>query len=271
MLEQLLPLVLIFFAIAAVYATAGFGGGSSYLAVLTLTGLAVADVRSLALLCNVIVAGNGTLRLARAGELPWRKALPLVIGSVPLAYLGGRVDLPRAQFLPLLGVVLLLAALAMFFRDRLLPRDEVEPTPGTLDDSGQSFTQPVTTSGTQLIRTGLLGSGLGFLAGLVSIGGGIFLSPVLFLLRWDTARRIAAVTSLFILVNSLAGLAGRLSVPFTAHWLLSASLAVAVFFGGQLGTRLTIARLSPVQIRRVAAGLILLVAVRLLYQSLTAA
>lgn len=111
-----------------------------------------------------------------------------------------------------------------------------------------------------------LGAGLGFLAGVVSIGGGIFLSPVLFLQRWAAARKIAAVTSLFIFVNSIAGLAGQFSRSVSVDWSLLGWLAIMVFLGGQLGTRLTIRKLSSTTIRRIAAVLIIAVGVRLLVQ-----
>jgi uncharacterized membrane protein YfcA len=231
---------------------AGFGGGSSYLAVLALATLPTTEMRAIALVCNIIVAGGGVFHFMRAGEMPWRRALPLVLCSVPAAFIGGRIALPREQFLGLLGLVLILAGLAMWWRTGLA--NEASPSPATK----QSIPTEVT--------SGLLGTILGFLAGLVSIGGGIFLSPVLFLQRWAPARTIAAVTSLFIFVNSLAGLAGQFSKGIAVTWSLLAALALVVFVGGQIGTRLTLEKLSPTAIRRVAAVLILAVGVRLLVQ-----
>jgi uncharacterized membrane protein YfcA len=250
--SELLFLLPIFFFIALFYAMAGFGGGSSYLAVLALATLPTTEMRAIALVCNIIVAGGGVVHFVRAGEMPWRRALPLVLCSVPAAFLGGRIALPREQFLGLLGAVLILAGLAMWWR------------------TGAAKVEPPRPADKQSTRTavtaGLLGTVLGFLAGLVSIGGGIFLSPVLFLQRWAPARGIAAVTSLFIFVNSLAGLAGQFSKGIEVTWPLLATLAVVVFIGGQIGTRLTLERLSPTAIRRVAAVLILAVGVRLLIQ-----
>lgn len=236
---------------------AGFGGGSSYLAVLALATLPTTEMRAIALVCNIIVAGGGVFHFVRAGEIPWRRALPLVLCSVPAAFLGGRIALPREQFLGLLGLVLLLAGLAMWWRTGL-----AETKAGEIPESEKQHQLRT------VMTSGLLGTGLGFLAGLVSIGGGIFLSPVLFLQRWAPARAIAAVTSLFILVNSLAGLAGQFSRGIEVTWELLAALAVAVFLGGQIGTRLTLKKLSPTAIRRVAALLIVVVGVRLLIQVL---
>lgn len=233
-----------FFLVALCYATAGFGGGSSYLALLALTALPTGELRTTALLCNLAVAGGGVWRLGRAGKLPWRRALPLVLASVPLAYLGGRVVLPREQFLLLLGAVLLTAGALMLLRR-----------------TREAKFNRVTTG---YAGPALLGGTLGFLSGVVSIGGGIFLSPVLFLTRWAEAKQIAAVTSLFIFVNSLAGLAGNLEAGRSVDWGLTLPLLLAVLIGGQLGSRLTVRRLRSLQVRRAAAVLILVVAVRLL-------
>jgi uncharacterized membrane protein YfcA len=235
---------------------AGFGGGSSYLAVLALAALPTTEMRAIALVCNIIVAGGGVFHFVRAGKMPWRRALPLVLCSVPAAFLGGRIALPREQFLGLLGVVLLLAGLAMWWRTGITATkpEEKSEEPGTKKLVGTEIT------------SGLLGTVLGFLAGLVSIGGGIFLSPVLFLQRWAAARAIAAVTSLFIFVNSMAGLAGQVSKGIEVNWQLLTALAITVFIGGQIGTRLTLKELSPTAIRRVAAILIVVVGVRLLVQ-----
>lgn len=254
MATELAWLVPVFLAVAFTYALAGFGGGSTYLAVLALAGWSAADMRVTALVCNIVVAGGATVRYARAGRLPWRRALPLVLVSVPAAYLGGRVDLPREQFLGLLGGVLLLAGAAMWVRPAGQPPGAA-PNPAA---SGPPWPEAA------------LGGGLGLLAGLVSIGGGIFLAPVLFLRRWAAARSIAAVTSLFICVNSLAGLAGRAAGGSGWPWGALGVLGLAVLAGGQLGTRATLRHLPPAAIRRTAAVLVLLVGARLLYRAVVA-
>ena len=241
-----------FFAVALLYASAGFGGGSSYLALLALAGIPPTLMRPIALLCNMAVTGEASVAFARAGVTPWRRALPLVLTSMPAAFLGGRVQLPREQYLLLLGGLLVVAGLLMFLRKRA---SETKPSGGHWGGAAGAM---------------LVGGAVGFVSGVVGIGGGIFLSPLLFLTRWATARAIAATTSLFIALNSLAGLAGQLSVGVSLDYLLTALLLAAVLGGGYLGTRLTLYRFSPASIQKVAAGLILLVGLRLVWSNLHA-
>lgn len=253
MISEIYWLLPAFFLVAFTYAMAGFGGGSSYLALLALTALPTLEMRATALLCNLVVAGGGVWHFSRAGKMPWKRAMPLVLLSVPAAFLGGSVTLPRDQFLLLLALVLIFAAGAMWWQTTGQPKPS----------NAAQLKSPTS----DLAGAGFLGAGLGFLAGLVGIGGGIFLSPVLFLRQWAPARSIAAVTSLFIFVNSLAGLAGQYSVfgdGAQVQWVLVGSLMLAVFMGGQMGTRLSLNRLKPASIRRIAATLIFLVALRLL-------
>ncbi len=242
-------LALLFFCIAMVYAAAGFGGGSSYLAILALYELPFTVVRSTALLCNIAVVSQSTWAFSRNGLMPWRRALPLVAVSVPMAFVGGMWPLRARAFYLLLAAALALAALLMWVRLRspTQPRLRQLPLGGSL----------------------LLGGAIGLLSGLVGIGGGIFLSPVLHLTRWDTPKRIAATSSLFILLNSTAGLAGQLMHPhFQFDAALSGWLLAAVAVGGALGTRFTIRLASPLLVRALTATLILWVAIRLLTRHL---
>ncbi len=238
-----------FFVIAVVYSSAGFGGGSSYLAVLALSGLPTGAIRPIALICNLAVTGGSTYAFARAGITPWRRALPLVLASMPAAFIGGRVVLLREDYLLLLGGLLLLAAVLMLLRGRLAGTVHTEHRRGWAAGA---------------VAVGI-GAGVGFASGVVGIGGGIFLSPILFLGKWAGARQIAATTSLFIALNSLAGLAGQLSVGISVDVTLTAILLLAVVAGGQLGTRLTLTWFTPATIQKVAALLILLVGARLVW------
>lgn len=242
-----------FFAVAALYASVGFGGGSSYLALLALV-LAgdTALMRTTALLCNLAVVGGSTWLYAREGLVDWRRALPFVALSVPATYLGATLRLDDRTFFLLLGSTLIAAATLL--ATRALRRG----AEASLAARGSpAWTAPV------------LGAGIGGLAGAVGIGGGIFLAPVLHHLRWARPLSIAALASLFILVNSAAGLAGLA----TAGELRAAPLGtplclVAVVLGGQLGVRVGTRRFDGRAIRLVTAVLVGAVGVRILWDVL---
>ena len=242
----MIALALAFFVTALLYAIAGFGGGSTYTALLWLADVDYRAVPILSLLCNIIVVSVGTWKFARAGHLDWRRVWPLFVTSVPAAWLGGRLMVEKELFVALLAGSLLVAGLTILSQP--LWKRESEPTPGP------RWIEPVA------------GGGLGFLAGVVGIGGGIFLAPLLYLLRWDTPRRIAATCAAFILVNSISGLAGQASKGLGAtaavigeHGLLFPAVLVGGFIGAGLGAR----RIEPQWVRIVTAMLILYVAVRL--------
>ncbi len=221
-----------FFATAMLYASVGFGGGSTYNALLALAGTDFRALPILSLSCNILVVSGSCIRFARAGQVPWRHALMLALIAAPLAFLGGLTPIKEKAFLLTLGASLIFAGLAL-----LLPRAperQREATP-------MAKWMP------------LAAAPLGYLAGLVGIGGGIFLAPLLHLTRWNTARRIAATTSLFILINSLTGLAGQLikAGPERFGQTLSSGvlLLLAVVIGGQIGSVLAL-RILPERIIR---------------------
>ena len=236
-----------FFATALLYASVGFGGGSTYNALLALAGFDYRLLPLVALTCNVVVVTGGTIRFARAGAVPWRGALALSLVAAPLAFLGGLTPLREATFLFILGLSLVAAGLAL-----LLPRASEGAEPPA-----------------RLARyMAVIAAPLGYLAGLVGIGGGIFLAPVLHLARWDAARRIAATTSLFILINSLAGIAGQLAKNGPERFAEALSgalpLLVAVVLGGQLGSLLALRLLPERVIRWLTAALTIWAGSRLL-------
>ena len=242
----MIALALGFFATALVYAMAGFGGGSTYNALLVLAGVEFRAVPIVALCCNIIVVAVGSWRFARAGHLDWRRIWPLIILSVPLAWLGGRLEVAETLFVGLLALSLLVSGLLMLWQPRW-QREGVAPRRG-------QWLEPVA------------GGALGFLAGVVGIGGGIFLAPLLYMLRWGSERAIAGTCALFILVNSIAGLAGQLSkddaqvgTALADHW----PLFPAVLVGGLIGSLLGSQRLDPKHVRIVTAVLVLYVALRL--------
>jgi len=238
-----------FFAIAILYASVGFGGGSSYLAVLALTSLAFTEIRATALICNIVVVSNSTILYYKNGFYNFKKVITLVIASIPLAFLGGYLRIEERIFFLLLGCSLLTAAILMLIRKKNITQENIKQS---------SF-----------LKSFGFGGSIGFISGLVGIGGGIFLAPLLHLSKWDNSKKIAATASLFILVNSLAGLSGQLFNPnFTIDPTLTLLLAVPTFIGGQIGTRIGIKLISAENLKKATAVLILYVAFKIIFKYL---
>lgn len=238
-----------FMLIALFYSSAGFGGGSSYLALLALYALPFTQIRSISLICNIIVVTGGVYIFFKSGHYKWRKVLPLVLASVPLAFLGGLIPLRQDFFFIMLGTALILAGISMWFR------------PSKIKEQYASTRQKTPW------YNAAYGGGVGLISGMLGIGGGIFLAPILHLTRWDNAKAIAATSSFFILVNSIAGLAGQvLNDKFEASWELTIMLAVAVFIGGQIGSRLSAVQFSQNSVKNVTALLIFFVGMRILWK-----
>lgn len=235
-----------FFLIALVYASVGFGGGSSYLALLAqpMFELIPEVIRPTALLCNIIVVTGGTIIFYREGKINWKDVWPFLVASIPFAYLGGFWKLEQHTFFIILGVTLIVAAIVLWIQ------------PQKHSSENRYNNTPVNM---------LLGSSIGFLSGLVSIGGGIFLSPVLHFINWSEAKRISALASLFILVNSISGLAGQFQRGLPdIQWSFLIPLLLAVLVGGQIGSRLGAKKFNPIYIKRITAALILLAAINIL-------
>ena len=245
-------IALAFIAVAFLYASVGFGGGSTYTAILIESGLHWELVPPVSLVCNIVVVTGGVYHFARAGHLDLRFAAPLIAASVPAAFVGGYLQLDESSFLKLLGVALLVAGVLM-----LLDRQ--------WRGAGQAL--PRTGVGVSLV----LGLVLGGLAGMTGIGGGIYLAPVLHLFRLAEAKTVAATCSLFILVNSISGLAGQITkLGSNAEVLLDAGylvLPLAVLIGGQLGSLVGAKWLPASPIRRLTGLVIMVVSVRLLWLS----
>ena len=188
MTADALLLALLFFGAALLYSSVGHAGASAYLAAMALVGVPAATMRPTALVLNLFVATIVIVRFARAGHLPWRSLVPLAAGSVPMAFLGGSIDLPGEIYRPLVAVVLLAGAWRLATATAVTD-DEVRP-------------------GVPLLPGVLAGAAIGLLAGLTGTGGGIFLTPLLVLAAWTGTRDAAGLSGAFILVNSIAGLAG---------------------------------------------------------------
>lgn len=247
---KLALLASLFALTALLYASVGFGGGSTYTALLIASGVDYRVVPLVALACNILVVSGNSLRYFREKLIPWGKLWPLLMFSVPSAWLGGRLEISEALFIGLLWIALLISG------TRLL----LENSP---DES-------LNTKLTPLWVSAMIGGGIGFYSGLVGIGGGIFLAPVLHFLRWGKSKMIAATCSLFILVNSISGLTGQWSKLSNTTCLGEAlsywPLLPAVLIGGFIGSYLGVFKFSQSLVKRLTGGLILLVAIRLAFR-----
>ncbi len=223
---------------AALFTSVGHGGASVYIALMALFSVATPVIRPTALVLNVLVTSFSSYRYFHAGLFRWRTLWPVLIGAIPMAFLGGSIQLPGHFYKPLVGVVLLIAAA------RLLMPQELKSTLSPRD-----------------IPVGwgvVCGIAIGFLAGLTGTGGGIFLSPILLFMGWSETRTASGVTSVFILCNSLAGLLGNYtSVQSLPPQVLL--FAVAVMAGALFGTRLGISTFAKRGILR-ALGVVLIIA-----------
>lgn len=244
-------LALSFLVVAFLYSSVGFGGGSSYLAILALTISSFFVIRSTALVCNLVVVGGSCYLFHKAGHLKFKTFIPFIVASVPMAFLGAVFRLEEHIFFSILGVALILAAISLIVQTLNLKSDF------------QHLRYP------RWFSYGIGGS-VGLLSGLVGIGGGIFLAPILNYLKWDQPLRIAALASFFILVNSISGIIGLISSgTFEVFWPELAILVLAVFIGGQLGVRMTLIKISPKGLRIITALLVFFVGVRVfLYNGL---
>jgi uncharacterized protein len=237
-----------FFTVALLYASVGFGGGSSYTAILALGGCPAAHIPILSLSCNLAVAGGGTVVFSGRGLLRSRLVGPFVLPAIPAAYLGGRLPIPPEVYLVLLGLSLGGAGLALLLR-RPSADQETRPCPA--------------------LTAAAIGVGLGAVSGIVGIGGGVFLAPILLLKRWADPRESAACASVFITLNSLAGLAGQVSKSGIGEFLDTLPpLLLAVLAGGQIGSRLGAGLLAARRVRQGTAVIILVIATRILWSNL---
>jgi uncharacterized membrane protein YfcA len=224
-------------AIAILYSCVGHGGASGFIAILALFSLAPEAFKPTALVLNILVSAVATFHFARAGFFSWSLFWPFAATSIPFSFLGGYLSLSAPVYQPLVGVVLLASAC------RLLSKKDREAT---------EILRPSTTVAL------FVGGALGFLSGLTGVGGGIFLSPLLLLLRWARVKEVSAVAALFILVNSVSGLLGHVSslqiIPDYIPYLATAALA-----GGITGSHFGSQRIPALGIVR-ALSLVLIIA-----------
>lgn len=240
--EHLWLLTAAIFVVAFLYSCVGHAGASGYIAVMSLFGLAPASIKPTALVLNIFVASIATWQFWRAGHFSWRLFWPFAVLAVPMAFAGGYLNLPTHLFKVVIGIVLLLSALRFLINPA---SDEPKSEPA----------RPVAIS---------IGAGLGFLSGLTGTGGGIFLTPILLLMRWARTKTVAAVSALFILVNSIAGLLGNLSStkqfpPFAIP------LAIAAVIAGSIGSYFGSRQFNHVIIKRLLAAVLLIAGAKLIF------
>jgi uncharacterized protein len=241
-METTLLLCALFFIGATLYSSVGHAGASAYLAAMALVGVAPAEMKPIALVLNICVASLGVWRYSRAGFSDWKMLWPFLIGSVPLAFIGGSLEISDKIYKIILGIILLIGAARLLMPGDIKPVAKLTP-PG----------KPVSAG---------IGAGIGFLAGLTGTGGGIFLSPVLIFTNWASVRVASGIASGFILANSIAGLAGQLlkhKNPIAALPPEIPVYAAIVLLGGWIGTTLGTGKLATRNVLR-ALGVVLIVA-----------
>ena len=242
-------LSILFFVTAILYSSVGFGGGSTYLALLFIWGVPYFIFPLIALSCNIVVVSGNCFNYIRAGNLNLKLLIPYLIGSIPLAFIGGSLPIEKKIFEILLFVVLAIAGLLLLFNFK------------SYEDNEKDCRKiPVTISI-------LIGGILGFISGVVGIGGGIFLSPILFLIKAGRPKHIITAASLFILINSLSGIIGQLTKnavlsEIQNYWFL----LLAVLIGGQLGNFLNLKIFPTRVLALVTSCLVLFVAIRMGYK-----
>ena len=245
----MLLLSTLFLVTATLYSSVGFGGGSTYLALLLISGVPYFIFPVIALTCNIIVVSGNCLNYIRAGNLNFKLLIPYLLGSIPLAFIGGSLHIEKNLFEIILFIVLSMAGIFLLLKFK------------SYDDQDKSYRK------IPLSLSIFLGGSLGFISGVVGIGGGIFLSPILFLLRAGRPKHIVTAASLFILINSLSGIAGQLLkneviVELPNYW----HLMLAVLVGGQLGNFLNLKILPTKFLALVTALFIIFIAVRMAYR-----
>ena len=245
----MLNLIILFFVTSAIYSSVGFGGGSTYLALLLLWGIPYTIFPVIALSCNIIVVTGNCINYSRAGNLDLKFLAPYLVGSIPMAFIGGALSIEKELFEILLFVILLLAGLFLLINFK------------TYNDNEESLRK------IPLPLSILIGGVLGFVSGVVGIGGGIFLSPILFLLRAAKTKVIITAASVFILINSLSGIVGQLTKNRILEQLVNYwPLLIAVLIGGQIGNFLNIKILPTKILALTTSALVLFVALRMFFK-----
>jgi uncharacterized membrane protein YfcA len=231
------------FVVALLYASVGHGGASGYLALMALYAFSPAVMKPTALLLNLFVSSVSFLQFYRGGFFKWKMFLPFALASIPLSFFGGTISIDSVVYKKILGVLLLIPIIRFFFFKNSDPKD----------------LKPAT-----IWLSLLIGGIIGLLSGMIGIGGGIILSPVLLLLKWTDQKQTAAISALFIFVNSVAGLGGQLTqgVEFSSDMFIYVGIA---FAGGLCGAYLGSFKFPQTTIKNVLAGVLAVAAYKLLF------
>ena len=239
-------LSILFFITAILYSSVGFGGGSTYLALLLIWGIPYYIFPVIALICNIIVVSGNSINYSRAGNFNLRLLAPYLVGSVPFAFIGGSIIIEKELFEVLLFLVLSIAGVSLLIQNK------------SFEDRKIKYNQP------SIYLSFFIGSLLGLISGIVGIGGGIFLSPILFLLKAAPPKQIITATSFFILINSISGVIGQLTKDYVFDQILNYWLLfLAVLIGGQIGNYINLKIFSNRTLALVTACLVIFVAIRM--------
>ena len=239
-------LPILFFVTAILYSSVGFGGGSTYLALLLIWEIPYYILPVIALGCNIIVVSGNSFNYIKAGNLNLKLLTPYLIGSVPMAYIGGTLEIEKNIFEILLFFVLLISGLLLLFNFK------------SYDDNENKYRE------IKYIYSIFIGSIIGILSGVVGIGGGIFLSPILFLIRAGLPKHIVTTSSIFILINSFAGIIGQLTKSYVLNDILEYwHLLFFVLIGGQIGNYLNLKILPTRFLALITSCLVIFVAIRM--------
>ena len=239
-------LSILFLITSILYSSVGFGGGSTYLALMLIWEIPFYIIPILALCCNIIVVSGNSINYVRSGNLNFKLLAPYLIGSIPFSFFGASMSLTKELFEILLFVILIIAGIFLLIESKSFNNDQIKIN---------SIPKILSVS---------IGSIIGFISGIIGIGGGIFLSPVLFLMKAGYPKQIATTASLFILINSIFGVAGQLTKDivfdkFLNYW----PLFIVVLIGGQIGNFLNIKFLSGKTLAIITSLLVIFVAIRM--------
>ena len=239
-------LSIFFFITAILYSSVGFGGGSTYLALMLIWDIPYYIFPVIALFCNIIVVSGNSINYIRSSNLSFNLLIPYLIGSVPFAFFGASISIGKEFFEVLLFVILVIAGIFLFIESKSFNNNDIR------------------INQVPKILSIIIGSAIGFISGIIGIGGGIFLSPILFLMKAGYPKQIAASASLFILINSIFGVAGQLTKDIVFDEFLNFwPLFVAVLTGGQIGNFLNIKFLSNKTLAIITSLLVIFVAIRM--------